>query len=70
MSAIGGKLPLGPLVKSMNARTFLPDAFTIGMAALGAVLMVFPSMRVAGLLALLAAAAYWLLMAVVRVVRR
>jgi len=34
------------------------------------VLMAFPSLRVAGLIALVLAAAYWLLMAVLKVVRR
>jgi hypothetical protein len=54
----------------MKPRPFAPDTFAIALLALGAVLMVFPSLRVAGLIALTLAVIYWLLFAVLRIGRR
>ena len=50
----------------MNRRPFTPDLFAVGMMGLGLVLLVFPAMRVAGLVALIASAAYWLVMGALR----
>jgi len=49
---------------------FTPDRFSIGLGSVGLVLLVFRSLRVAGLLALLLAAVYWLLMSVLRLSKR
>jgi|KBSMisStaDraftv2_1062788.scaffolds.fasta_scaffold1231563_1 hypothetical protein len=54
----------------MKRGALVPDTFAVAFALLGFVLMAFPSLRVAGLIALVLAAAYWLLMAVLKVVRR
>ncbi len=54
----------------MKRGPFVPDGFAVALALLGAVLLVFPSLRVAGALALLLAVIYWLLMAALRLVRR
>jgi hypothetical protein len=54
----------------MNCRRFAPDTFAVGLMVVGAVLLVFPSLRVAGALAVLLAVTYWLLMAALRLVRR
>ena len=53
----------------MFNRRFRPDSFTLGMAALGAMLLVFPALRIAGLIALTAAGSYWLLMALLNSMR-
>jgi hypothetical protein len=50
----------------MSRRPFKPDLFTVGMMALGLVLLVFPAMRVASLVALIASVAYWLVMGALR----
>lgn len=49
---------------------FTPDRFSMGLVSVGLVLVMFPSLRVAGLLALLLAAVYWLLMIVLRLSKR
>jgi hypothetical protein len=54
----------------MRLRAFAPDTFSLGLLALGVVLMAFPSLRVAGLIALILAVVYWLLMAMLKVGRR
>jgi len=54
----------------MKQGPFLPDAFAIALALLGGILLVFPSLRVAGALAVLLALLYWLLMATLKIVRR
>jgi hypothetical protein len=54
----------------MKRSAFAPDLFPVGLGFLGAVLLVFPSLRVAGALALMLAAAYWLLMSVLRLTQR
>jgi hypothetical protein len=54
----------------MKLRPFAPDFFAVALLALGAVLMVFPSLRVAGALAVLLAVIHWLLMAALRFRRR
>jgi hypothetical protein len=54
----------------MRLRRFLPDLFTVGMLVLGVILMVFPSLRVAGLISVSLAMIYWLLMAVLRAAQR
>ena len=38
--------------------------FSVGLLAVSAVLMLFPSLRVAGAMALILAAVYWILMVV------
>ena len=45
-------------------------AFSIGLFALGLALMFFPSLRIAGAIALVLAVAYWLLMTVLVSMRR
>jgi hypothetical protein len=54
----------------MKRRPFAPDTFAVVLLALGAVLMVFPSLRVAGTLAVVLAVIYWLLMAALRFTQR
>ena len=54
----------------MKRRLFVPDTFAVALVMLGAALSVFPSLRVAGVLAVLLAVAYWLLMVALRVTRR
>ena len=54
----------------MKRSSYVPDGFAVALALLGVVLLLFPSLRVAGALALLLAVAYWLLMTALRLVRR
>lgn len=54
----------------MKRSAFATDPFAVGLGILGVVLLVFPSLRVAGALALMLAAVYWLLMIVLRLARR
>jgi hypothetical protein len=54
----------------MKSPPLVPDGFAIGMLLSGFVLLVFPSLRVAGLLAVLSAVAYWLIVAVTKFARR
>ena len=51
---------------SMSRRPFTPDFFTFGIMALGVVLLLFPAMRVSGLVALIGGVAYWLVMGALR----
>jgi hypothetical protein len=57
-------------VKRDSFELMKPTPFAIGLLALGTVLMVFPSLRAAGAIALVLAVVYWLTMAVLRAVRR
>jgi len=54
----------------MKRNAFTIDPFALGLGTLGVVLLVFSSLRVAGLLALLLAAFYWLVMVVLRLAQR
>lgn len=54
----------------MKRGRFAPDGFPVALALLGVVLLVFPSLRVEGMLAVLLAVTYWLSIAVVRLARR
>ena len=54
----------------MKSRPLVPDLFSIGMLVLGVVLLVFPPLRVAGLLAVVLAVAYWFIIAVMKFARR
>jgi hypothetical protein len=54
----------------MKRSAFAPDLFPVGLGILGAVLLLFPSLRVAGALALVLAAVYWLLISVFRLTKR
>ena len=69
MGGLGGKLTLGAIRQHMAFRSLKPGAFPVALLALGLVLMVFPSLRVAGTIALLLELTYWLL-AVLNLVRR
>jgi hypothetical protein len=48
----------------------LPPPFALGLFALGMALMVVPELRIAGVIALVLALAYWVLMVVTRLTRR
>ena len=54
----------------MQQRPFAPDAFAMGLLGLGLLLLLFPLMRVAALVALVSAVAYWLIMGVIKTARR
>jgi hypothetical protein len=54
----------------MKHRLFAVDTFPVGLTVLGMVLLVFPSLRVAGVIAVLLAVAYWLMMVALRLMRR
>jgi len=54
----------------MKRSTLVPGTFALALALLGFALLVFPSLRVAGLIALVLAVAYRLLMVILNVVRR
>ena len=54
----------------MKRSPFLPDSFVLCLGIFGILLLMFPSLRVAGVLALLLAAVYWLLMIVLTLVQR
>jgi len=54
----------------MKPSPFVPEPFALGLLALGVVLMVFPSLRVAGAIAAILAVVYWLLMIVLKSKRR
>jgi len=54
----------------MRRSTLVPGMFAVALALLGFALLVFPSLRVAGLIGLVLAVAYWLLMVILNVVRR
>jgi hypothetical protein len=45
----------------MNRRPFAPDFFALAILALGLLFLLFPLMRVATLIAVTAAVAYWLI---------
>ena len=45
----------------MRRKTLLPDSFAIGLLLFGIVLFLFPLFRMAGIIALLASVAYWLI---------
>jgi hypothetical protein len=47
-----------------------PDGFAIGLFVLGTVLLLLPLMLMPGVIAMLAACAYWLTVVVVKTVRR
>jgi len=54
----------------MQRRPFAPDTFAIGLVGLGLVLLLFPLTRVAALVALCSAVAYWIIMGVIKTARR
>ena len=54
----------------MKRRSFAPDPFAIGMFLFGLLLLIFPAMRVAGLIALVCAVLYWLVMGLLKASRR
>jgi hypothetical protein len=54
----------------MKRNSFAPDAYALGLAVFGLVLLVFPSLRVAGSISIILALVYSLLIAVLRLVRR
>ena len=54
----------------MDRRPFAPDPFALGMLAFGLLLLLLPLMRVAALVAISAAVAYWLVIAVLRSTRK
>jgi uncharacterized membrane protein HdeD (DUF308 family) len=54
----------------MKRRSFAPDLFAVAMFGFGLVLLIFPALRVAALVALLCAALYWLLMGLLNTLRR
>jgi hypothetical protein len=54
----------------MSRHPLVPEPFALGLFALGILLMFFPSLRVAGLIALLLGAIYSLLITLLKVLRR
>lgn len=54
----------------MKYLRFVPDSFSLGLGILGAALLAFPSLRVAGLIALALAVIYWLFFSVLKIGRR
>jgi len=53
----------------MSRRPFAPDTFALAMLVFGLVLFLFPLMRVAALVAVVAAVAYWLIIGLLRLAR-
>jgi len=53
----------------MNRHPFVPEPFALGLFALGLILVFFPSLRIAGLVALLLGVANWLFVAVLKALR-
>lgn len=70
MSHLGGKPTLACYPDVMHRRPFAPDTFVIGLLGLGLLLLLFPLMRVAALIALSSAVAYWITMGVIKTSRR
>ena len=56
--------------RRMKRSPLAPDIFPIALAGLGCVLLAFPSLRVAGALAVFLAVIYWVVKAVLKMVRR
>ena len=50
----------------MKGHLLRPDAFCIGLVVLGAIMFFVPLTRIAGVVAIVAALAYWLTMLIVR----
>jgi hypothetical protein len=54
----------------VKGRLITADSLALAMLVFGVLLLIFPAMRVPGLMALVAAAAYWLTMSVLSFARR
>ena len=54
----------------MSKQPLAPDGFAVGLLLLGVVLLLFPAMRVAGVVALGLAVSYWVLMSLLKSLRR
>jgi hypothetical protein len=50
----------------MRGNLFRPDGFAIGLLAIGLIMLFLPLMAMPGLIAILAACSYWLIMLVVK----
>ena len=55
---------------SMKTNPFVPSAFPLGLFTLGIILLVFPPLRIAGMLAMILAVLYCLLHAALVLFRR
>ena len=51
----------------MKGRAPTVSPFALGLLALGLFLMIFPAMRVAGIISLILGVSYWLLMAALKI---
>ena len=66
---MGGKRTLAAITSAMMSLV-RPDGFAISLFVVGIIMLFVPMMLMPGLVAMLAAVAYWLVMVVVKAVSR
>jgi hypothetical protein len=69
MAALGGKQTLSEIASAVKS-VLRPDGFAAGLFLFGLILLFVPLMAMAGVIVLLSAIAYWIIMMAVKAMQR